>query len=42
MTSRALFCSNDKREGTRSGTLRQISVSLYTSTDSADTAPLVM
>lgn len=42
ITSSAFPCSKDKREGTRSGIERQISVSLYISTDSTDTAPLFM
>lgn len=40
MTSTALDCSKDKREGTKSDTDRHMSTSLYTNTDSADTAPL--
>jgi len=40
MISVSLVCSNDKREGTRSGMEAQRFASLYTNTDSADTAPL--
>lgn len=40
ITSTDFPCSRDKREGTRSGIERQISVSLYISKDSTETAPL--
>lgn len=40
MISVSLLCIKDKREGTRSEIERQRFASLYTNTDSADTAPL--